>query len=65
MHGVVCSRGGEKAVLCDCTRGRRVGMMAKVWHVQKDPVAEHRCLSHTQRLLAPFLLQEGHCAGPG
>lgn len=55
----------EKKLLCGCVRGGRAGMMVKVWHVQNKPVAEHRCLSYTHRLLALFLSQEGHCAGSG
>lgn len=63
IHGVVCSRGGKMQFLCGCVRWGRAGMVAKVWHAQDKLVAEHGCLSHTHRLLAPFFSREGRCAG--
>lgn len=54
IYGVVCSRVGEKRSFCVVVRWR-AGMVAKVWHAQDKLVAEHGCLSHAHRLLAPFL----------
>lgn len=47
--------------LCE---GARVGMMAKVWHVQNKLAAERRCPNCTLGY-CPFLSQDSCCAGPG